>query len=252
MAYEDWAVDGNGASGPVFVWAHGWGQNHQGLAELAAVFRARGRHLLVDFPGFGASPPPSDSWGTKDYADYMAEFIRQQAPGNRVIWIGHSFGCRVGLQMAARHPDLISGLFLIAAAGLPRKLPLFKKYYFRGRIRLYKFLKKLIPYGLPEDWLMRKFASADYKNAGPMRAILVKTVNEDLSDIARTITCPVRLVYGSQDTETPPEIGERLKALINNAQMVHLEGFDHYTVLGAGQHQVAGHLKNFIASTGNS
>jgi pimeloyl-ACP methyl ester carboxylesterase len=242
MAYDGW----ESPSGPCFVWAHGWGQNHLGLAGLAGVFKSQGQHFLVDFPGFGASPPP-EAWDTGRYADFMADFIRQHTSGN-VIWVGHSFGCRVGLQIAARHPDLIAGLFLIAAAGLPRKRSLIKKLYIKGRIAVYKFLKKLIPFGLPEDWLMKKFASSDYKNAGPMRQILVKVVNEDLSDVARKITCPVTLVYGSQDTETPPEIGMRLKALIKNAEMVHLEGFDHYTILSTGQHQLAVQLKNFIAA----
>jgi hypothetical protein len=38
---------------------------------------------------------------------------------------------------------------------------------------------------------------------------LVKTVNENLSEVAATITCPVVLFYGTDDTETPPDIGQR-------------------------------------------
>src|SRR5207248_3158287 len=69
-------------------------------------------------PGFGASPPPPAVWGTADYADAMAEWIAT-LPAGRRVWIGHSFGCRVGLQLAARHPDSVHGIVLIAAAGLP-------------------------------------------------------------------------------------------------------------------------------------
>ncbi len=243
----------NNMGGPVFLWAHGWGQSHKSMAALADGFKAQGRHIMVDFPGFGTSPPPEDVWGTAEYADFMAAFLRAKLAEygqdtQKVVWIGHSFGCRVGVQIAARHPDLIAGLFLVAAAGLPRKRPLWQKLYFRLRIALFKGLKKLIPYGLPEDWLMKRFASADYKNAGPMRKILVRVVNENLSQQAAQITCPVKLVYGTNDTETPPEIGEKYKALIKNAEMVHLAGFDHYTVLSDGRHQTAAQLKHFVQS----
>ena len=231
---------------PVFIWAHGWGQNHTGLQALSAPFQAKGRHILVDFPGFGASPPPPSVWGTEDYADAMATLIKSQT-NKKVIWIGHSFGCRVGLQIAARHPDLIAGLFLIAAAGLKRKRPLHKQIYLKGRVALFKTLKKCIPLGVSEEWLKKKFGAADYKNAsGTMRGVFVKSVNEDLTTVAENIRCPVTLIYGTKDTETPLEIGERFHALIQNSKLVPLEGQDHYSVLSTARHQVAHILQSFI------
>ncbi len=232
--------------GPMVLWAHGWGQTGAAFRPLAQSFEKSGRHYLIDFPGFGNSPPPSSIWGTEQYADALATFIESEIK-EPVIWAGHSFGCRVGLQIAARRPDLIKGLFLISAAGLKRKRPLLKKIYMTARIILFKSLKKLIPHGLiNESWLYKTFGSADYKAAGPMRSIFVKTVNQDLSDIAKTVKCPVMLVYGSNDTETPPEIGRRLNKLIASSEYIELPGLDHYTILGTGRHQTAAVLKNFI------
>jgi pimeloyl-ACP methyl ester carboxylesterase len=230
---------------PVVVWGHGWGQSRGAFRSLAQTMEPFGKHVLVDFPGFGESPAPTMPWGTDDYADETARFIRTQTNG-KVIWIGHSFGCRVGLQLAARHPDLVAGLFLIAAAGLKRKRPLWQKIYFKIRIAAYKTLKKMIPLGVSEDWLKAKFGSADYRNAGAMRDVLVRTINEDLTEIARTIRCPTALVFGMNDSETPPELGERLQKLIPGAELTVLPGQDHYTVLGEGRHQVAPILKSFI------
>lgn len=231
-----------------FFWGHGWGQSHKSFQSWAERFAAKGTHYLIDFPGFGDSPVPDSQWGTADYADAMADLIRAQTSA-KIIWVGHSFGCRVGLQLAARHPDLIAGLFLVAGAGLPRKRPLLQELYFKGRIKLFKLLKKLIPFGLPEAWLMKTFASADYKSAGPLRSIFVRVVNEDLTDICGQITCPVTLLYGAQDTETPPEIGYRLEQLIDGAKMIALDNFDHYTILTSGAHQAAGHLDRLITLT---
>jgi len=231
---------------PLVVWGHGWGQSHASFLDVCAPLEGIAKHVIVDFPAFGDSPMPPDIWGSREYADHMAAFIR--ARGNApVIWVGHSFGCRVGLQLAVHHPDIIKGLFLIAGAGIPKKLSLHKSLYFKGRIKIYKLLKALIPFGLPESWLMKKFGSADYNNADPvLRKILVKVVNEDLSDIASSISCPVQLIYGEHDTETPPQIGETLSRLIPNAKLVVLKGQDHYSVLGSGRHQVTSLLKTFI------
>ncbi|MBL4804452.1 MAG: alpha/beta hydrolase [Alphaproteobacteria bacterium] len=229
----------------LLFWGHGWGQSHRSLLPLAESLSQTGDHILVDFQGFGQSPAPEEAWDSGDYAEAMAKFIRAQTD-KPIFWVGHSFGCRVGLELAARHPDLIAGLCLIAAAGLKRKRSPFKKAYFKARIMTYKALKKLIPFGLPEEWLMKKFASADYKNAGNMRQILVKVVNEDLSDVAQKVQCPTLLIFGENDDETPPEFGERYKSLIKDAELIVMDGFDHYTILSDARHQVAHKIKGFV------
>ncbi len=231
---------------PVIIWGHGWGQSHAGFLELCTPLETLGRHILIDFPGFGESDMPPDIWGSGEYADHIAAFIKHKSTAP-ILWVGHSFGCRVGLQLAAKYPELIKGLFLIAGAGIPKQLPFYKSLYFKTRIAIYKGLKKLIPFGLPEEWLIQKFGSADYKNADPiLRKILVKVVNEDLRDIAPSIQCPVHFVYGEKDTETPPEIGKTLSGLIQDAKLSLLKDEDHYSVLSSGRHQVAILLKNFI------
>jgi len=240
-----------GTGAPSIFWGHGWGQTRAGLLPLAQALEKNGTHFVLDFPGFGETPPPPEDWGTAEYADHIADFIRTHSP-EKIIWVGHSFGCRVGLQLAARHPDLIAGLCLIAGAGLPRKRPLWQKIYFDGRVKLYKALKKLIPFGLPETWLIKQFGSPDYLNAGHMRKILVRVINQDLTEIAKKISCPVLLIYGSEDTETPPEIGQRLHALIPSSELVILNGFDHYSILREAQHQVIHKLKGFILKAGKT
>ena len=150
-----------------------------------------GGSVLLDLPGFGASPPPPDAWGTEDYADAVAEFLAAR-PAGRLIWIGHSFGCRVGLQLAARHPGLVDGLFLIAAAGLPRTRSPLGARPDRGTALAFRLARRFTPEGPRRDALRARFGSADYARAGPMRPILVKTVGEDLSEAARAVRCPTR------------------------------------------------------------
>jgi pimeloyl-ACP methyl ester carboxylesterase len=225
------------ADAPQAIWGHGWGHSHESLLPLAEAMRRSARSWLVDFSGFGASPLPPAAWGTEDYADAMAEWIAGMPAGKR-LWVGHSFGCRVGLQLAARHPGAVDALFLIAAAGLPPHRPVMTRLRRAPRRIAFRLARALTPEGPARDRLRERHGSSDYRNAGAMRPILVKAVNEDLSEVARAVRCPVVLVHGEADSESPPEIAERLHRLISGSQLHLLHGFDHWTILTDGRHQV--------------
>ena len=200
---------------------------------------------MLDLPGFGASPAPPDAWGTADYADAVAEWLAG-LPARRRVWVAHSFGCRVGLQLAARHPEVVDGLFLIAAAGLPPRRSLAARVRIAARRWAFRLARRLTPEGPARDRLRERFGSADYRQAGALRPILVKAVNEDLSEVARAVRCPAVLVYGDRDSETPPEFGARLNAMMPQSRLVVLRGFDHWTVLTDGRHQIAQRLGEFL------
>lgn len=231
---------------PELIWAHGWGHTHAALTPLAQAVRTRADSWLVDLPGFGASPPPGP-WGTEDYADAMAEWIGTM-PKRRRIWVGHSFGCRVGLQLAARHPDAVGALFLIAAAGLPPHRTLAARVRRLPRRLAFRMLRTMTPEGPARDRLRERYGSADYRDAGAMRPVLVKAVNEDLSEVARRIRLPVMLVHGEGDSESPPEIAARLHALIAGSRLNLLRGFDHWAILTDGRHQVTHLLGELLES----
>jgi pimeloyl-ACP methyl ester carboxylesterase len=99
-------------------------------------------------------------------------------------------------------------------------------------------MRAMIPEGPARDRLRERYGSSDYRTAGAMRPVLVKVVNEDLSEAARRIRLPVTLVHGEADTESPPEIAARLHAMIPGSSLHLLRGFDHWTILGDGRHQV--------------
>ena len=235
------------AGAPELIWAHGWGHSHASLAPLAEAMRPRADSWLLDLPGFGVSPLPPGPWGTEDYADAMADWLAG-LPARPRVWIGHSFGCRVGVQLAARHAEAVKALFLIAAAGLPPHRSVWTRVRRMPRRLAFRALRAMTPEGPARDRLRERFGSADYRNAGAMRPILVKAVNEDLSQPASRIRVPVVLVHGDKDTESPPEIARRFHALIPGSQLHVLRGFDHLSIIGDGRHQVT-HLLTELLET---
>ena len=164
----------------------------------------------------------------------------------RIIWVGHSFGCRVAVHIGAHYPDLIHTMCLVAAAGLRPKRGFWGHCVFQARVRLYKFLWFMVRFGLNEGWLKSRFGSADYRAAGGMRNILVKTVNEDLKETATLIKCPVTLVFGLDDRQTPPEMGRRYRNYIPQSDLIELEGYGHYSILTDGRHHISRIVKEMI------
>ena len=233
---------------PVFVWAHGWGRSHKDFDYLIGSLQQRGRHIALDFPGFGGMPEPPEDWGTAEHADAVAAWIKEQNMPP-VIWIGHSYGCRIGTQLAARHPECVCAMVYIAGAGLKRIRPFHKRVYLFLRVRLFKLLRNIVPEGALRQKIMAYFGSADYnQTSGAMRKLFVRVVNEDLVEESKKIACPVALIYGSEDTETPPSVGKRYKQYIQNSQLHLLEGQNHYTVLQGGRHRVIKIISDFISA----
>lgn len=231
----------------VFLWAHGWGQDHKALTQLATSFDHLGTQLVIDFPGFGESPVPTTDWTITDYANFLHDFLASY-PAKHIIWIGHSFGCRVGIKLASLYPDQISKLILIAAPGLPRQRPVAERIYYFLRIRLFKILKHILWKQSWKDALRHKFSSRDFNNAGPMKNIFLNTIYETLDADAQRITCPTLLICGTEDTETPVDISLRYTKLIPSAKLIALDGFDHYTILTSANAQVAYNIRNFVQS----
>ncbi|MFZ1108711.1 MAG: alpha/beta hydrolase [Rhodomicrobium sp.] len=237
-----------GKTGLVFVWAHGWGQDGRAFDGIVTSLASVGSHLILDLPGFGRADAPPSNWGTADYADAAAKVIEPLRGQGKVVWVGHSFGGRVGIQFSARHPNSLDALILVASAGLPRKRSPIEFARYTSKVYTYKTLKYIAPYlGIDPNSLRQYFGSADYKSAGAMRSILLNVVREDLTDVAAKVACPTLLIYGEKDRDTPPEIGERLSALIKTSDLKILPDQDHYSLLGAGRHVVSKKILEFVS-----
>jgi len=231
---------------PVFIWAHGWGHSHKSFKYFVASLEQRGRHIALDFPGFGESPQPPEDWGTKEHATAIAAWMKETNMPP-VIWIGHSYGCRIGTQLAAHYPECVRAMIYIGGAGLKRPRPLHNRIYLFLRVRLFKTLKRIVPEGTLKQKIMAFFGSADYnQTSGVMRKLFVRVVKENLIEEAKKITCPVSLIYGKDDSETPPSVGKKYTQLIENSELHLLDEQDHYSVLQNGRHQVIKIISDFL------
>jgi pimeloyl-ACP methyl ester carboxylesterase len=93
--------------------------------------------------------------------------------------------------------------------------------------------------------MKKHMGSVDYRNASPlMRDVLVKTVNQDLSENAKKITCPTLLIWGENDEAVPVSEAKELDNLLSDSALIILPG-THYCYL-ENLNQVVNILYNFI------
>ena len=64
-----------------------------------------------------------------------------------------------------------------------------------------------------------------------MRDILVDTVNLDITEDVKKITCPTLIVWGSNDEQVSIEDAYLLEKLIKDAGVVEYPGCSHYAYL---------------------
>jgi pimeloyl-ACP methyl ester carboxylesterase len=216
--------------GPPVVVMHGWGGRIESMVPVLSCLSPDHRVVALDLPGFGSSPLPDGVWGTPDYAAFVRDLLASLGIA-QAHFIGHSFGAKVALYLAATHPGLVDKLVLVGSPGL--RLP--PSLQARAKRLLSKGGRAVGALGAPgrklRDGLYSRIASEDYKHAGPLRPILVKVVNEDLSSMLGRVASPTLLVWGTEDDAVPLSHAKRMEALIPDAGLVSFEGAGHFAYL---------------------
>jgi pimeloyl-ACP methyl ester carboxylesterase len=190
-----------GEGEPAAVALHGWARNRNDWSAVLTGLDLPA--LALDQPGFGATPAPDSAWGSPEYADWLAAILETLV--DRPVLVGHSFGGRVAVQLAATRPELVRGVVLTG-------VPLYRSSAQGSKPRLaFRMARSAYANGLigeeRMEQLRRRFGSEDYRNAhGVMRDVLVRTVNEEYTAQVEAMGAagvPTRLVWGEGDTAAP-------------------------------------------------
>jgi len=247
----------NEPAGTPLLMLHGWGQSMISLHMMGSLLQRDREIHLIDLPGFGDSDLPEaakskeGAWDTRKYAHVIIEYMNGKGLKTANI-LGHSFGGRVCLQLAAHFPDRIEKVVLMDAAGLKphrslaHKLRLFKIKSIGSFIRTTRSLTGEKINKKWHGWFSSKYGSTDYKSASDMKNVLVKTVTEDQAENAKKIKHPTLLIWGENDQATPLDQAHRLKSYIANSELLVLENKGHMPYESLGSHLIVYHLRNWL------
>lgn len=222
-----------GSGDPVLI-LHGWGGRIESMAPVVECLADSFRVVALDLPGFGASPVPATVWGTGEYAAFVRG-VMTSLDVSRAHIVGHSFGAKTSLCLAATHPEAVGKMILVASSGL-RSAPSMKARAKRAASRAARAAGRAgRPGRVLKEAAYKRLASEDYRNSGPLRPILVKVVNEDLGHLLGSVTASTLLVWGTADDAVPVSHARRMEAAIPDAGLVLFQGAGHFAYLDEPQ-----------------
>lgn len=232
--------------GETVVLLHGWGAESKSFTPIFQWLSRSHKVYALDLPGFGLSEPPLTGWNATDYARFLTAFFDKLGI-DKAHLIGHSYGGRISIVMAAEVPESVAKLILVNSAGLKRRN---SKYYMRVSLsKIGHVLRRCGTFG--KNWadaLSERAGSTDYRNAGTMRATLVKSVNQDLRPLLPKIEASTLLIWGENDKDTPVSFGKIMAKEIPDAALVILKNAGHFSYLDQFP-RFREHVTNFLTLT---
>ncbi len=221
---------------PAVVLLHGAGFDHSTWALHSRWFAHHGFSVLApDLPGHGRSagkPLPTIA----DMADWTAALL-DAAGAAKARLIGHSMGTLIALETAARHPDRVSGLALIATAAAMTVGPDLLKAAEANDVAAIDmvsiwglgFAAELGGSLAPGLW-MHQGAQRVLQKCAPgvlHNDLAACNAYQNALTAAAQIKVPVTLILGERDMMTPAKAGKTLAAAIPNARTIVLPGAGH-------------------------
>jgi pimeloyl-ACP methyl ester carboxylesterase len=118
---------------------HGWSSSWFAMSPLIPLFNRRYHCLAVDLPGYGDSPPGSETASMTGYADLLAGLIATVSPDRPAVLVGHSMGGMISLTMALQHRQLVERLVLLCPT-ISGHLSLFMNLFISPTVMVERFV----------------------------------------------------------------------------------------------------------------
>jgi pimeloyl-ACP methyl ester carboxylesterase len=200
--------------------------------------------VTLDLPGFGYSDSPVSKYSPSNYAEVLDWLIRRHSHGPAIV-VGHSLGGAVALRFAGAHPELLSKLVLVDAAGILERTAYMKQpaalpfvvadsplYLKRPVAHLNDWHNQMLEYvmGLPD--ITRTLAADEdiwgilmigHSNANAGMALQ----HEDFTRAIYALQVPTQIIWGEKDTVAPLRTGQMLARRLAQAELHVLPGAGH-------------------------
>jgi pimeloyl-ACP methyl ester carboxylesterase len=216
--------------GEPIILLHGWGTKIESLFPISSFLQTDMKVIIMDFPGFGQTDFPPAPWGVSDYVDWLRSLLHILKIDS-AYFLGHSFGGRVGIKLAASAPEIVKGLILVDSAGVRQFETSWRTKILGAISGVAKPFLYLLPGSLSNKirWKFYKsIGSTDYLTAGRLRETYLKVINEDLEPLLGNICAPTLLVWGEKDQATPLKDGELMARKITGSKLIVIKDAGHY------------------------
>jgi 3-oxoadipate enol-lactonase len=234
--------------GPTLVLLHGFPTDSRVFdAQFAdaAAGRLKARLIVVDLPGFGETPFDDDGVGAPEIlevgvlAESLANLIVGLSAGPVAVG-GVAIGAYICIELAERHPELVSALVLMGTKAAPDAKAMAPQRESVAKLALEKGSDAVAdeladqPLGPNADAAMRARMHQLIAAAEPRAiAALVRGLAKrpDPTAALSGLKVPTLVIAGTADPFTSIAEARRLAALVPGAKLVELAGVGHVAPL---------------------
>lgn len=215
--------------GPVVLFLHGWGDNKETFSTLSNELSGSYHVVSVDLPGFGATEAPSTAWGLDDYCIWVANFIKKLKVDSVYAVIGHSNGGAIAIKSLSGQYIDSKKLILLASSGIRTKDSV-KKIINNMIAKIGKAITIFLPKNQKQILRRKMYRSmgSDITVAPHMEETFKNVVAEDIVAQTKNINIPTLIIYGDDDTYTPPEFGRELSENIKDSKLIIVPNAGHF------------------------
>jgi len=218
---------------PSILLMHGSGLTHIVWSLHEQFYASQGFNVLsVDLPGHGNSEGPSIK-SIEEISDWVKSIMNVLSI-KKLIIIGHSQGCLVGIDFAARYSKLINCLVLIAGS---YKMPVNKDLIDYAEAGDEKAVLLMMKWGYEgsKAFIGGNPVKKIINSSREIREVLAVDLNacnnyKDGKESLEKITCPTLCIFGDLDKMVPLEVGNKMLSMIKNSEKKVINNCGHMII----------------------
>ncbi len=208
--------------GEPLVLVHGAGTSSAIWRRTMPPLAARRRVIAPDLPGYGGSPAAGPGFALQQVTDHLVAGLEDAGVRDPYDLVGHSMGGAIAILLAARHPERVRRLVLVAPAGLAA-MPRIAAGLLGAVAAPFAIARRTLATPLAGSALVRRLALAGVARDGARvpvehaRAVLASSsgatrigpglasaASADLRLVLARLEGPLGLVWGAHDPVIPP------------------------------------------------
>jgi pimeloyl-ACP methyl ester carboxylesterase len=212
--------------GPVLVVLHGL---FGALSNFTHVLEHFSKDFRVVIPLMPIYDLPLKKTNVPTLADYIHTFIKDRGYTD-VTLLGNSLGGHVSLVYTVKHPSMVRALILTGSSGLyenafggsfPRRED---RNYIRNKVETTFY----DPANATDELVEEVFDIINDKSKlFRILAIAKSAIRHNMREELPSITIPVCLIWGRNDTVTPPEVAEEFHELLPDSSLFWIDKCGH-------------------------
>ena len=218
---------------PSILLMHGSGLTHIVWSLHEQFYASQGFNILsVDLPGHGNSEGPSLK-SIEEISDWVKSLMNV-LDIKKIIIIGHSQGCLVGIDFASRYPNLINSLVLVAGC---YKMPVNQDLINYAEAGDEKAILLMMKWGYEgsKAFIGGNPVKKIINSSREIREVLAVDLNacnnyKGGKESLEKINCQTLCIFGDLDKMVPLEVGNKMTSMIKNSEKKIINNCGHMII----------------------